>query len=423
MRIAYLHQYFNTPSQSGSSRTYELAKQMANRGHDVHIITSDRSHTAGAGQWTTTMIEGFTVHSVGNPYNSSYAATERISSFLRFAFIASPRARAVNADIVFATSTPLTIAIPGLFATLFRRTPLVLEIRDLWPDIPIALGYLQNPLMRIAARTLELISYRYAAHIIALSPGMKDGIRRRGIAENHISVIPNAADIAMFDTPAKEIAAWRAEQTWLGDSPLVTHCGAIGHVNGVEYLVHLAAAAHELDPSIKFAAIGEGPRRQQLIELATTAGVLNRNFFVLDPAPKHQMPAIFGASTISTVLVIPVPELQHNSANKFFDTLAARRPVAINYGGWQAELIRKHEVGLTLSPTDPVRSAHQVVDLINDADLLRTTGESARTLAHQFDRTILSRELIDILEHIAKTRTRASRFRSRRPRQERPPCS
>ncbi|WP_344703199.1 glycosyltransferase, partial [Halomonas cibimaris] len=116
MRIIYLHQYFNTPEMSGGTRSYEMARRMVAAGHEVHMITAYREDDK-PGEWFTTDEAGIQVHWYPVPYSNHMSYGQRIKAFFAFAFAARKKALALEGDIVFATSTPLTIAIPGVLAS------------------------------------------------------------------------------------------------------------------------------------------------------------------------------------------------------------------------------------------------------------------------------------------------------------------
>ena len=175
MRITYLHQYFNTPEMSGGTRSYEMARRLVAMGHEVNMITSWREDDGRKG-WFETAEAGIKVHWLPVPYSNKMGFKERISAFFRFAWGAARKAASLPADVVFATSTPLTIALPGVYAARRQKAPMVFEVRDLWPELPIAIGALKNPFLQFMARQLELFAYRNSKAIVALSPGMRDGV-------------------------------------------------------------------------------------------------------------------------------------------------------------------------------------------------------------------------------------------------------
>ena len=149
MRIVYLHKYFVTPEMPGIVRSYEMARRLVAMGHEVHMVTTDQRLDAEAAKrpaWRVTNEAGIHVHWTAVPYDNTQAYGDRLRAFLTFAWRAARKAIELRGDVIFATSTPLTIAIPALLATWRTRRPLVFEVRDLWPAVPIAIGAIRKPL-------------------------------------------------------------------------------------------------------------------------------------------------------------------------------------------------------------------------------------------------------------------------------------
>jgi len=387
MRIIYLHQYFNTPQMAGGTRSYEIARHLVARGHTVHMVTADRQSTDGP-DWRETDEDGIHVHwcRVSHLHNASYA--RRLRGFLRFAWLAARKAASLPGDLVFATSTPLTIAIPAVYAARRKRAPMVFEVRDLWPEVPIAMGALKNPLAIGAARWLERFAYRHAQRVITLSPGMTQGVVATGYPADRVTMIPNMCDTARFSVDEGAGLAFRAKHPWLQDRPLVVYTGALGYVNGVDYLARLAAAAWLHDPDVRFLVVGSDREEANIRRVARQLGVLERNFFMLPSVPKSEIPAILSAADLATNLVVPIDALAHNSANKAFDALAAGRPLATNLDrGWIADLIRQTGCGLVLDPRDLDRAAVDLVEALRDPAWRTRSRAAARHVAQeQFDR-------------------------------------
>lgn len=340
------------------------------------------------------------------PYSNAMSFGQRIRAFFEFAWYASREAVCQKADVVFATSTPLTIAIPGVVARLRHRVPMVFEVRDLWPELPIAVGALKNPLARVAARWLEWVAYHSSAHIIALSPGMAEGVIRRGVSPDRVTVIPNSCDLDLFDVPPEHGYPIRASLKLAPEQPLIVYTGTFGLINGVEYLVDVAAAMRTLAPDAHFLLVGDGARREIVTQKARSAGVLGNNLTIWDPVPKVKLPAVMAAATVATSVFLPLKPMWNNSANKFFDALAAGRPIAINYGGWQADLLRETGAGIVLPPDDPVEAAHQLASFVHDGTRLRAASEASRHLARtRFDRDIAARQLESVLRSVVGERS------------------
>lgn len=391
---------------NGGTRSYEFATRLVAKGHQVDLITSDRSpRTSGGAEWRVTDENGIAVHWYSVPYSNEMGFISRVKAFIAFAFASVRRANSIDADIVFATSTPLTIAIPGIIKKRKAKIPLVFEVRDLWPELPIAIGALKNPVLKFFARLLEKSAYRNSEAVIALSPGMRDGVIKTGYDSSRVCVIPNACDNQSFIAEADKVKAFRNERDWLGDNPLLLYAGTLGQINGVGYLVEVASHLQKICPSVRVLIVGEGQERSKIVAQATEAGVLGINFFVEDYLPKNEMATLFGAADISVSLFVDLPEMRANSANKFFDTLAAGRPILINYGGWQAKIIEDTGAGIVTWGMPFEEVAHNISSCISDADWLVSTSKSSKRLSKElFDRDKLADEFEAVLKMAAQNK-------------------
>jgi glycosyltransferase involved in cell wall biosynthesis len=408
MRILYLHQYFVPPDTSGGTRSYEFARRLIAAGHEVCMVTSSAMLPARYRNTTATIetvISGIPSVVIPVAYGNEMSFVERITAFARFAALASREAMRRPADLIFATSTPLTIAIPALVGRLWQRIPMVFEVRDLWPELPIAVGALRNPILRSAASLLEWIAYHASARVVALSPGMAAGVARRGYPTQRITVIPNGCDIELFDVPAERGRAIRARLPLQdADKPLIVYAGTFGRINGVDYLVEIAAHLREIAPDIRLLLVGSGAERSAVATRAHERGVLDRNLWIWDPIAKADMPDLLAAATVATSLFVPIKPMWNNSANKFFDALAAGKPIAINYGGWQADLLRDTGAGIVLPPDQAREAAQLLAAFVGDSAGLEPAARAARTLARtQFDRdrmaVVLEQVLLEAAGH------------------------
>ena len=397
MKITYLHQYFNTPDMAGGTRSYEMARRLAARGHEVKMVTSWRENK-GRYRWFETREAGIRVYWLPVTYSNTMGYGERLQAFLKFAVSAASKAASFPADVVFATSTPLTIALPGAYTAWWRRVPMVFEVRDLWPELPIAVGALRHPMLRMAARGLEKFAYRQSERIVVLSPGIKEGVVKAGIPEEKTAVIPNSSDIDFFDPNYSDSKSFRSEHPEIGNAPLILYAGSMGRINGIDSLPRIAAVCRDKGSRLQFAVIGKkGQEEDKVWAIAKQLGVLSKNFHIYQSVPKRNMPDILAAADVAVSLFVDLKAMWANSANKFFDALASGTPVAINYGGWQAELLEKAGAGIVLPPNNSEEAARRLDDFLNDEVKLAEASKAARKLAEkQFNRD----KLADYLEQV-----------------------
>ena len=397
MRITYLHQYFNTPTMQGSTRSYEMARRLVERGHEVRMVTSWREPRE-ADDWFVTDEDGIETHWLPVPYGNHLSYPERIRAFFRFAWSAGRHAASLPADVVFATSTPLTIALPGVYAARRQRVPMVFEVRDLWPEMPVAMGALKNPVLIRAAERLEQFAYKNATRVVALSDGMAEGVAEAGYPESRIEVIPNSCDLDLFASTPGKAARFRTAHPELGDGPILLYAGTMGRVNEVTYMVRLAKAMEARVPEARFVILGSGSEEAGVRALAEELGVLGRNLFMYPPTTKNGVAEAFAAASVVSSWVLDLPAAEKNSANKFFDGLAAGRAVTINHGGWQADLLHETGAGFQLE-RDIDLAAERLESWLTNPERLREAGDAARQLGEErFDRAKLAVQLEEVLQ-------------------------
>jgi len=395
MKITYLHQYFNTPQMSGGTRSFEFARRLVAKGHAVNMVTSWREDD-GQKEWFTTDEEGIKVHWLPIPYSNHMGYKERIEAFFKFAWQSARKAAMLPGDVVFATSTPLTIVLPGVYAARRQSVPMVFEVRDLWPELPIAIGALNNPILKWLAKRLEHFAYTNAHSIVALSPGMYNGIVSTGYPAERISIIPNSSDLDRFFPDAVAGKCFRARHGIPQNSILISYIGTFGKINGVGYFIKLAQKFKN-DPRVYFLTVGDGAEFSQVEALADQSGCLGHNLQMLPKLPKIEIGKVLAATNIAISTVIPLKELEANSANKFFDGLAAGCCMLINYGGWQADLLASSGAGLRLS-NEIEPAADQLRQLLKSPEIIAKAGRHARKLAEeQFSRDKLAEKLEQVL--------------------------
>ena len=349
---------------------------------------------------TKTEETGVHVHRLPTEYHANLSKAKRLRAFLSFAFRSSASARQLHPDVVYATSTPLTVAIPAWAATAWRSAGYVFEVRDLWPDVPIAMGYLRNPILRFASRWLEEFAYLRARHVVTLAPGMRDEICARGTPPHKVTVIPQGCDTDLFDETMNSYP--ETEPTWLHDRRVILYAGSLGRANGVDFVVELAKEARFRAPELAFVVIGDGPEADAIRDTAQLHGVLGVNYLQLSALPKTDISAWFRRAS-ATLALFRGPRVLWKDAvqNKFFDSVSTGRPVFSNFNGWQTQIAEANGIGGQLD-ADPIGAVEQLAVAVSDQEWLMKVERSCRHLAaFEFNRDKQARAALDILEALA----------------------
>lgn len=347
---------------------------MAEAGHAVDLVTSTAFFPVTRGsrfQWVSQhYVDGIKVHAIHIEYSNNMSFVRRISAFVLFMLVSSVYTlRLRKHDLVFATSTPLTIAVPALIYSALRRVPMVFEARDLWPDIPVALGAIKSKFLIKALYRFERHVYKVAKKIVVLSTGMRDELLKKGVDDDKIVVVPNACDLNEFSkVEAEETAKYLRNQH--GEAKLCIYAGTFGYVNNLDYVLDVAAHIKQLDGKVKFLLIGKGQERAHLQHRVKNEG-LTEQVAILPAMSKALLIPYLKSADACLSVVRDVPALYNNSANKFFDALAAGKPIVINHGGWQADVIRNNEIGLVLG-RNPEQSARQLIEFMDRIEKIDT---------------------------------------------------
>lgn len=398
MKILYFHQHFSTPKGSAGIRSYAMAQSLIRNGHQVTMVCG----SFGAGQTGLTqpfnkgmrrgMVDGIDIIEFELPYSNALSFLKRILIFLSFALKSIKVALTEQYDVVFATTTPLTAGIPGIFAKWFRRKPFVFEVRDLWPELPKAMGVIKNPVVLWMMSVLEWTSYHSADRLVGLSPGIVDGIIKRGIAPEKVASIPNGCDLDIF---ASEHQVWRPEGVQPTDL-MAIFTGTHGLANGLNAVLDAAVELKKRQRTdIKLVLVGDGMQKKALLERAAELQLDNVIFH--DPVNKAKLAGLMASADIGLQILANVPAFYYGtSPNKFFDYISAGLPVLNNYPGWLAELITKEQCGFAVPPENPQAFADALEQAENQREKLIEMGRNGQQVAREkFNRSILSQKFSD----------------------------
>jgi lipopolysaccharide/colanic/teichoic acid biosynthesis glycosyltransferase/glycosyltransferase involved in cell wall biosynthesis len=407
MRVLYFHQHFSTPDGAGGTRSYEISKRLLSSGHRVTMVcgAAARAKSGLSGPFLggrrEGSVDGIDVIELELPYSNYDSFLRRSWTFLRFAFRSVILALRLDYDVVFATSTPLTAALPGIAARWLRRKPFVFEVRDLWPELPRAMGVIRNPLVLLIMDWLEFVAYRSADFCVALSPGIAQGITRRGVPESRVVIAPNGCDMDLF---APDAAQPLPEIPGLPPNAFVaTFTGAHGVANGLGAVLDAAGELRMRGRTdIFFVFIGDGKEKPTLIERARREKLDNCLF--VDPMPKKALAQFLcRRANVGLMILANVPAFYYGtSPNKFFDYLASGLPVLVNYPGWMAEMVTAQAAGVVVPPQDPATFAGALIRMADGRAATAEMGPRGRNFARrEFLQTTLAQRCVSVMESAA----------------------
>lgn len=393
MHILYFHQHFSTPHGAAGIRSYQMAQALLRHGHGVTMVCGsyglgetglDQPFARGRRRG---LVDGIDVIEFDLSYANSDGLLKRAGTFAKFALGAVGVALRERYDLAFATTTPLTAGIPAIAARWLRRKPYVFEVRDLWPELPRAMGVITNPVILWLLSVLEWLSYRNAARCVALSPGIAEGIAARGVPAERIALVPNGCDLSIF---GGAVEPWRPDGVG-EDQLLAIFTGTHGQANGLDAVLDAAAVLQARGrEDIAIALVGDGKLKPMLVARAEADGLTNVHFHA--PVNKARLAGLMASADVGLQILANVPAFYYGtSPNKFFDYLAAGLPVLTNYPGWVADMVTAQRAGFAVPPDNPDAFADALIAAADDRGALVAQGKAAAALARRdFDRTALA---------------------------------
>ena len=240
---------------------------------------------------------------------------------------------------------------------------------------------------------LEKRIYRQAGKIIALSPGMKEGIRKIA-PEKEVVMIPNMSDCTFFNIEGKSdvlISKYNIPK----DKFVISYTGSLGKANRLDFFLDIAQESAKKNLALSFIIAGEGSERENLMSKAILLR-LNNVIFV-DLSGKNVMKEILNISDATYTSFDTQPILETNSPNKFFDSLAAGKLTIVNTKGWLKDLVEKNECGFYADPLDPLEFIKKLTPFMTDKNLLKKQQQNARALAEKrFSVAELTKEFVKL---------------------------
>lgn len=372
MKVIYIHQYFKTPEEGGAIRSYHLARGLVEAGIEVEMITAHNQK-----HYDIRMVEGIKVHYLPVDYQHEYGAVRRSLSFFYFVIKAKKLLKKINRpDLLYITSTPLTVGLLGLWVKRKMALPYIFEVRDLWPEAPIQVGVIKNKWLQRRLYHLEEKIYRHALRIVALSPGIKNHILSNNPALQ-VTLISNFSDTQFFTPAKKDISA--TERMGLKDRFTIAYTGALGRVNALDDFIYLAKEALDQTKDWQFVVMGKGAKEQELKQLAERLELANVCFFPF--GDKMQVRKVLEASDMAYISFDQLPVLRTNSPNKFFDALAMGKAILTNQKGWICNLVEDNQLGLFHSIGNHSKTIRKLEKFAENPQLLQQAQERSRKLA------------------------------------------
>jgi glycosyltransferase involved in cell wall biosynthesis len=407
VKILYVSHYFPPEMGAPAGRVAGLARLWARAGHEVHVLTGFPHHPVGKvhPEYRAAFRRGYLREELDGVHVHRtwiFPAANRgklLRSLNYFSFMLSALVtgclRLPRPDVIVATSPQLLCAAAGALLARRYAAPLVMEVRDLWPESLVAVGAStgRSPLVR-ALEGLARWLYRAAAHVVTVTEAQRAAIVATGISEGAVSVIPNGVDEEFI----RRTQAMPQSDARAGNF-VATYIGTLGMAHRLETLLE-AAAQMRADRGVEFRLVGEGAARAALEAKARDMGLRNVQF--VGERPRQEVPAWIAASDVCLVLLRRTEVFLTVVPSKMLEIMAAGRPMILGVEGEARELLERASAGIAITPENAAQLVEALRRLRADRSLRRQLGENGRQFVQrEFRRDALAARYLALLQTLA----------------------
>lgn len=381
MKILIFEQRYTRKNEAGIGRFNIFSKYWAERGHEIYVVAGMINYLSGkkADEYKGRFFveekdgENITVFRAFDSVLGYRTFLGRLWSYFSFLFSALITSLFLipNSDVIIASSPPIFIGALGWLTSVFKGAPFVFEVRDLWPDEAVELGFLKNNILIKMSLWLEKFLYNRAKAIVVNSPGLKEFlVSRKSVPNSKITVVPNPVNSESFKEPPKYSP--REKFNW-GNKFVVLYAGSMSAV--YDFDIVLDVSKELKDKPILFVFLGDGRQKQTMRERAKRESIENVQF--LDSVSAKEVryfvrDADVGIATLKKEIGL----LKYVYASKLFSYMAGKKPIVLAMEGASADLIQAAHSGICLSPGDKNAFQKVILDLYKDSDLRQKLGES-----------------------------------------------
>lgn len=385
MKILYISQYFPPEIGAPAARVSELSDRWSKAGHDVTVLTGFPNHPTGrihpdyrkrfrrltssesfknvrvVRTWLWPLPNRKSWERIGN-YTSFF-----ISAIVRGLFLRRP-------EVIVATSPQLLVGLAGWALARLKGVPVVLEVRDIWPDAILAAGVSRKgSVLEKSLTSISRFLYKRCDYIVGVTPGIvEELVSTKDVPRDKIGLVMNGADPAFFSSNGgPDVRA----QLNLEDKVVISFIGTIGLAYSVMMIVE-AATRLKTKEGIRFLVIGEGVQREPLLQEAQRRRL--KNLIVTGQKPREEIPAALRATDVCLILLKPNPVNAQAVPNRIGEYLAAGKAIIAAVEGEAKEILKASGAAICIDPENLDQLVSAIQTLAESRELRTRMGRSGR---------------------------------------------
>lgn len=404
MKILFLTDNFFPEKNAPAKRTLEHAREWIQMGHSVTIITGVPNFPKGKifkgyknKIYQNEFIDKISIKRVWTYIAPNKGFFLRIVDYLSFMISSFFCGLFVKKhDVIIATSPQFFTLISAYLISILRRTPLVVEIRDLWPESVVALGSVKksNFLIKFLYKIAHYI-YKKSSLIIVVTNSFKDHLYKIGIDRDKIIVVKNGFN---FDrTLLSNISVKEIEDKYniRSDQFVVSYIGTIGMSHGVDIVIRSAEKAKD----IIFIVVGEGAEKENLISISKDKSLKNVRF--IDNVDWQEIVNINQLVSANLIHLKDLDIFKTVIPSKIFESMALKKPILAGLNGESLEIIKESKSGVRVLSEDEDSLIDKIRYFQRNPQSLITLSDNGNSFVKKnHNRKKLAQKMIKSIESI-----------------------
>lgn len=406
MKILFFTHFYTPEGNAPATRVSALAERWVKAGHEVTVVTCPPNVPNGVvyegyeNRRTSEVINGVKVERVKMFVAAHKGGLNKLLSYGSYMIKALLAAlKLPKPDVVIATSPQILCGYAGVWYKRLRRVPLVMEIRDIWPESMVAVG---ANVPAPAYKMLELIEsamYRVCDHLVTVGDGYRERLVAKGVPNEKMSVIMNGTDLTMF-TP-REKNGELLKKFGLEGKFVVSYIGTVGMACGLDTVLDAAEMLKKASKlsNVAFVIVGDGAERERLEAESKRRGLENVVF--TGRQPKSTMPDWVASSDVNLVHLKKTELFTTVMPSKIFESAGCARPILMGVDGFAKKLVMDAQAGVPMEPGNAAELVAGVERMAGDPELCRRLGANAyENIAKVHNRDRQATDYIAILEKL-----------------------
>lgn len=400
MKILFITHYYPPEIGAAANRIGYFARFLAKKGHEVSVLTCTPNYPEGKiyhgyeNRYTVKAENGVTAYRTKIFLSTKKSTLPRLAHYLSFVISSLAAKRKIpKPDIILATSPPLFTGIIGAIFKKLWKIPLILDIRDIWPESVESVGAVHNKTLLKQGVRLARWIYKNADKITVTSPGIAKGIKNQEPSIKDIAILPNGAELDLFRS---DIKSDNIQKKWgLSGKFVVLYTGNLGLAQAPEIILKTAEILKNTT-DILFLIVGAGVLFETLQKQAQNKNL--KNIIFTGPRPRAEMPQFVAASDICIIPYKASDTFRNTFPSKMFDYMAGGKPIIINLKGEASKLIEEAECGFCIEEENACALAQKITQLKENSVILERTGKNGRIFVEKnYTRETISNNLAQLI--------------------------